>query len=236
MRNIQFVYLLIIGVSLVACSSASVFVQTDRVEINSSIVPDDSIQAFIEPYKLELAENMNRVIGYAPEDLLRNRPEGTLGNFVIDETENYLQKEGWLKGQHYISIMNHGGLRAPISKGDITVGDIYKLMPFDNTIVLAKLPISELDSIVAYLKISGGEPIGGFYLRDDHVDFPSGVTLDDTLYVITTDYLVNGGDNMSFFNRSYETNDIGIFLREALIERVEAIDTLHPVLDNRIKW
>ena len=236
MKVFQILWIIAMGAGLLACSSASVFVQTDKVEINTVIAPDDSIQAFIAPYKKELAANMDRVIGYATGDLLRDRPEGSLGNFVIDETEHYLQSGGWLKGQHYISIMNHGGLRSPISKGDINVGDIYRLMPFDNTIVLVKMPINELDSIVAYLRNSGGEPIGGFTIHGNHIDFPDGVTLQDTLYVITTDYLSNGGDNMSFFSRSYEINDTGIFLREALIKRVEAMDTLRPVMDNRINW
>src|SRR5690554_7870032 len=95
-------------------------------------------------------------------------------------------------------------------------------MPFDNTIVLAKLPVNELDSIVKYLKNSGGEPIGGFRIHGAHIDGPEDLSLNDTLYVITTDYLANGGDNMSFFTRSYERNNTGIFLREALIKRVEA--------------
>lgn len=236
MKILQVLWITIVGAGLLACSSASVFVQTDKVNIDSNVTPDDSLQAFIEPYRKELSANMNRVIGYATDDLLRDRPEGALGNFVIDETENYLRESGWLKDQHYISIMNHGGLRAPISKGNITVGDIYKLMPFDNTIVLAKLPVNELDSIVKYLKNSGGEPIGGFRIHGAHIDGPEDLSLNDTLYVITTDYLANGGDNMSFFTRSYERNNTGIFLREALIKRVEAIDTLRPVLDHRIKW
>jgi 2',3'-cyclic-nucleotide 2'-phosphodiesterase (5'-nucleotidase family) len=236
MKVFQILWIIGVGAGLLACSSASVFVQTDKVEVTTETSPDDSIQAFIAPYKEKLAANMNRVIGFATGDLLRDRPEGALGNFVIDETENFLQSEGWLKGKHYISIMNHGGLRSPISKGDITVGDVYKLMPFDNTIVLAKLPATEIDSIAAYLKNSGGEPIGGFTIDGDHTRFPEGLTLKDTLYVITTDYLVNGGDNMSFFNRIYEKTDTGIFLREALIKRVEIVDTIRPVLDNRIKW
>ncbi|RYM34832.1 hypothetical protein ERX46_05510 [Brumimicrobium glaciale] len=236
MKVFQILWILALGAGLWACSSASVFVQTDKVEINTATSPDDSLQAFIAPFKKELAANMDRVIGFATGDLLRDRPEGALGNFVIDETENYLKEYDWLKGKHYISIMNHGGLRSPISKGNITVGDIYRLMPFDNTIVLAKLPTSELASIVAYLKNSGGEPIGGFQINGVEISFNNQAILEDTLYVITTDYLSNGGDNMSFFKRSYKTTDTGIFLREALIKRVEAIDTLRPILDNRIKW
>ena len=34
-----------------------------------------------------------------------------------------------------IGITNGGGIRAPLSKGKITMGDMYMIMPFDNTLV-----------------------------------------------------------------------------------------------------
>jgi len=236
MKRYQFLGIIILGAGLLACSSSSVFVQRDKIEVNTATAPTDSIQEFIAPYKHQLAAEMDKKIGFATGNLVRNRPEGALGNFVIDETVHYLENNNLLGDHHYISIMNHGGLRAPISRGDITVGDIYKLMPFDNTIVLAKLPATEMDSIVAYLKHSGGEPIGGFRIHGDHTDFPEGVELKDTLYVVTTDYLINGGDKMNFFKRRYEKENTGVFLRDALIQRVKELDTVRPLLDERLKW
>jgi 2',3'-cyclic-nucleotide 2'-phosphodiesterase (5'-nucleotidase family) len=37
------------------------------------------------------------------------------------------------------AFINYGGIRSYIAKGEITVGKIYELMPFDNLIVLQDL-------------------------------------------------------------------------------------------------
>ena len=37
--------------------------------------------------------------------------------------------------QPIFCLLNTGGLRSSIGKGTVSLGDIYKLMPFDNTIV-----------------------------------------------------------------------------------------------------
>ena len=131
--------------------------------------------------------------------------------------------------------MNYGGLRAPINEGEVVVGDIYKLMPFDNTIVLLKLPATRMDEIASYLRNSGGEPIGGFQLTSNSYELNTDKKLVDTLYVITTDYLANGGDRMNFLKNAYEKTDTGIFLRDVLLEMVEEKDTLVPQMDKRIK-
>ncbi len=223
-----------IGAGLWACSSVrKVYVQTDKVPITTLSAPDDSMQAFIAPYKQQLAAEMDRQIGYATDNLKRGRPEGSLGNFVVDATLSFLEREGSIPEQRYVCIMNNGGLRSPISQGIITVGDIYKLMPFDNTVVVAKLPKNALDSICQYLTSSGGEPIAGFTMNEGscQVNSPSDP---DTLYVVTSDYLFNGGDHMDFFGMHYSYRNTGVFLRDILIQEVEERDTIRPVIDDRI--
>lgn len=228
--------LFIVGAGLWACSSVNeVYVQTDRVPVSTLAEPDDSIQAFIEPYKNELSYEMDKVIGYAENEFVRARPEGGLGNFVTDATVDYLVRHDVIGRNRYICIMNHGGLRSPISQGNISTGDIYKLMPFDNTVVIVKLPVSALDSICNYLTNSGGEPISGF--NYDNGKCKLTVQNDsDTLYVVTSDYLFNGGDNMDFFELHYDYENTGVFLRDMLIDYVEVNDTIKPLLDGRISF
>lgn len=236
MNRIQIVLLAIIGAGLWACSSVSpIYVQTDKVEVNTSTQKDTDLSSFIEPYRDSLALEMERVIAYASDDFTNERPVGTLGNFVVDQTMQYVINKKLAQRDDYICIMNYGGLRAPINKGDVKVGDVYKLMPFDNTIVLLKLPAKRMDEIANYLRSSGGEPIGGFQLTSESYNLSENKELNDTLYVITTDYLANGGDRMNFLKNSYDKVDTGIFLRDILLEMVEEKDTLVPYMDERIK-
>lgn len=236
MNRIQIILLTIIGAGLWACSSVSpLYVQTDKVEVNTSSPKDSALASFIEPYRDSLALEMDRVIAYAAADFTNERPVGALGNFVVDQTMQYVINKKLAQRDDYICIMNFGGLRAPINEGNVKVGDIYKLMPFDNTIVLLKLPAKRMDKVANYLRNSGGEPIGGFELTKDSYELNSTKVLEDTLYVITTDYLANGGDRMNFFKQPYEKVDTGIFLRDVLLEEVEDKDTIVPHLDKRIK-
>ncbi len=232
----QVILLFTVGAGLWACSSVrNIYVQTDRVPVTTLTEQNDSISDFIKPYKKELSYEMDKVIGYATEDLVRLRPEGALGNFVADATIDYLIRSQEIQKDQYICLMNHGGLRAPISKGDITTGDIYKLMPFDNTVVLAKLPVSALESICDYIQSSGGEPLAGFTLKDGSCAL-NAKNNSDTLYVVTSDYLFNGGDHMDFFELSYSSRNTGVFLRDMLIDFVKEYDTIRPVIEGRINF
>lgn len=232
----KIIILFTIGAGLLACSSVTdLYVQTDKVPVTTIVEPDDSLQLYIKPYKVELSSEMDRVIGYAAEPIVRNRPEGTLGNFVVDATLDYLERSKRIPEDQYICIMNHGGLRSPISKGNITVGDIYRLMPFDNTVVIAKLPMQALDSICNYLQSSGGEPINGFTVSNGSCTL-NNESLSDTLYVLTSDYLFNGGDQMNFFEMHYDYENSGVFLRDMLIDYVENKDTIQPEIEDRITF
>ena len=62
---------------------------------------------------------MNEILTYTKYDLKKGRPVSTLGNFVTDLCLNYATAD--------ICIMNNGGLRTNIDKGDVTLEQIYQL-------------------------------------------------------------------------------------------------------------
>ena len=61
---------------------------------------------------------MNEIISFTKSDLIKNKPVGNLGNFVTNLCLSYAEAD--------ICIMNNGGLRSSINKGNITVGMIYE--------------------------------------------------------------------------------------------------------------
>jgi 2',3'-cyclic-nucleotide 2'-phosphodiesterase (5'-nucleotidase family) len=233
MRYFRIGIFLLVGAGLLACSSGSkVFVQGEELIISSSTVQASSkIETFIQPYSDSLELEMERIVGYATADMQRNRPEGTLGNFMADLSLSYALDKGMVTtDEQAICLMNHGGLRSPISQGDIRVGDIYKLMPFDNTLVVLKLEPSVLAEIHNYLISSGGEPIAGFQVTDSTFSGPS----TEVLTVVTTNYLAEGGDKMTFFANPLEKKEYPALLRDIIIEQVEKMDTIVPLLDGRL--
>jgi len=113
-------------------------------------------------------------------------------------------------------------LRADIPKGPITVGDIYKVMPFDNRMVYLKLSLDRIPEMEAYLKEKGGEPIGGFRLVKGKLQFPDSLAQSKKYFwVVTSDFLANGGDNMFFFNNPLQRFDTNTLFRDLIIEAVK---------------
>jgi 2',3'-cyclic-nucleotide 2'-phosphodiesterase (5'-nucleotidase family) len=221
---------------VVSCAKPrQLFVQPRLETVTTAVVKDTSVAAFLEPYRDSLRAAMGKVIGYTPVNMERNRPESILGNFMLDETLKFALRKGYADSTTpTISMMNHGGMRSPIRRGNITIGDVFGLMPFDNLIVVAKLPKSALDQIVQYNRATGGEPIAGFTIHNDEIRPLGFNAFGDTIEIVTTDYLFNGGDKMDFFSTAYSSFNTGVLLRDALIEQVQLADTVNVTIDQRI--
>jgi len=233
MNSLRTGIFILVGAGLLACSSGSkIYVQGEELIVSTTLVSTSSeMESFIQPYTDSLDAEMNRILGYATENLERNRPEGALGNFMADLSLKYALDQGWvLPEQQPICILNHGGLRSPINQGAIRVGDIYKLMPFDNTLVVVTLDRSALKEIHTYLINSGGEPIAGFRVSQELIDGPSS----EVLTIVTTNYLASGGDKMNFFLESKAIMEDAKLLRDIIIEHVSKTDTILPALDQRV--
>jgi 2',3'-cyclic-nucleotide 2'-phosphodiesterase (5'-nucleotidase family) len=226
---------ILVGAGLLACSSGSkVYVQGEELIISSSrVIASPEIQSFIQPYSDSLESEMNRVIGFATGNIERDRPEGALGNFMADLALQYALDNGLVKKEEQpICILNHGGLRSPISSGKIRVGDIYKLMPFDNTLVVLQLNRSVLSEIHDYIKNSGGEPIAGFRVTPEEL---SGQWDVEVITVVTTNYLALGGDKMNFLLNPISKLEDPKLLRDIIIEHVSKSESIVPLMDGRIK-
>jgi len=132
-------------------------------------------------------------------------------------------------------LLNTGGIRSSLGKGPVTLGDIFRIMPFENSIVWLRLPISSLDKIQYYLQQSGGEPISNASMNQGKLTV-NGVTENTTYFwVITTDYLANGGDRMDFFQDAVERSDKKTLLRDVFIEEAKIQKKLIVSSENRIQ-
>ena len=106
--------------------------QQDNRPINDQIPPDSAFTALIAPYKIQRDEKMNRIIGKADTILHKNGIKSPLGNFVADLLPMQALKYGAQSVD--VGMISSGGLRVPIDAGDIKVGEIFELMPYENDI------------------------------------------------------------------------------------------------------
>ncbi len=228
-------YLIYLVAFLLASCSVQYNLQSHSESIYDVKAENDStIIAMIAPYKIKIDSVMNDVLCISEVEMTKGRPESLLGNFVCDLC---LQQYANLVD---ICVMNNGGLRSILPKGEITRGDIYKLMPFENELVILELDETSFVGLVDYLISRGGEPFSGMKIEKDFTghlsaDYPSAINFNrgDKIRVLTSDYLANGGDKMWFF-KDKEQIKVGIKLRDAIINYCVLQDTITSKLDQRL--
>lgn len=224
-----------IGAGLSACSSVnSIKVTNEQISVTNKYDKANSADSMITPYRTDLNKEMLDIIGYAPDNFERGKPNGALNNWSTDAILNS-QLSKLDKSKPAMCLLNWGGLRNPISKGDVTLADVYKLMPFDNEIVIVEMPISTIEQIEEYQKARGGEPIAGATIDNGKLKFNSAVDA-ESFYIVTSDYLMNGGDNMVFFQERLNVIYAGDLMRDVMIEAVKTQKTLVWSDEQRINF
>jgi 2',3'-cyclic-nucleotide 2'-phosphodiesterase (5'-nucleotidase family) len=202
----------------------------DNISVTDIAFKSNDLDEMIAPYKVEMESKMNKVIGHSNQSLTNFSPESPLGNFVADVVFQSAFQFGIdnetvsLEKRNTICLINFGGLRAPISEGDISIRNIYELMPFDNEIVIVSLSPDQVVEMLNYLFTKNGQPIsnGQAILSSDKKKLIIGgkaYNFERHINIITSDYLAKGGDKMNFL-KSEEIIQTGILMRDALLDYV----------------
>jgi 2',3'-cyclic-nucleotide 2'-phosphodiesterase (5'-nucleotidase family) len=238
------ILLLVLLIAAASCNKSYYAARYDykRYKIDVEDIRDRNIQSMIEPYKTKLDSEMNSELAYCEVELTKDRPESTLGNLVA---QFLLEKAATHSGQQAdFSIVNFGGIRLPqISPGNITVGKVYELMPFDNTLVVMELDAKTVTELMDVMAASGGWPIAGAsYVienkKANNIRIGGQPLVEEKTYrVVLSSYLADGGDRLEML-RGKEVKELNVLLRDALIEafRERGLrgEKISAVIDGRV--
>lgn len=238
-------FLALISVNACSKKTSVASISESHIIVNDNKI-DSSIYKAMSPYKKTHDEQMYAVIAKSEGALVKSDVESTLGNFfcdaVIFETKKLLGKDS---ANVDVAIFNKGGLRNSLPKGNITIGNVFELMPFDNEVVLLKLSGSQFKDMCYKIVEKGGIPVGGMRLTMKGTTptdiFVKGKPFDETkdYWVVTSDYLANGGDSYNFFKNAKERKIMKVLLRNMIINYCEDLtkleQTIKPTLDGRIQ-
>ena len=234
MRMKRFLFLL--TVVLISCSK-NIIIHSDKssLPLHSSIASSKDIDSIIKPYKDSMEKEMTAIIAMSDYDFIAKKPSSNLMNWVADATFSNVIRKQKLDAPVFC-LLNFGSLRSTINKGKVTRGDLFTLMPFDNQVVIVQLPSSVIMDIENYILNTGGEPISNAIIENKKLVINDFIpNKNKYFYVITSDYLLNGGDRMTFFEKKIKVIDPNILLREALIEEAFKQKKLLKSIDLRIK-
>ncbi len=177
--------------------------------------------------------------------------ECQMGNLVADALLDRVKSQGVT-----IAIMNSGGLRASIDKGDITMGEVLTVLPFQNTLstfqVTGATIVAALENGVSQVeKVKGRFPqVAGLkFTWDKSVEPNKGrikqvLVMRDgkwgpidatTLYSVTSNnYVRNGGDGYKMFLNAKHVYDFGPDVGDVVAEYLGKSNGYKPYLDGRI--
>lgn len=240
-RNYLFYCLLF---ALCSCSSyyQPASLQYTQYRIEPSLKKDSAMNALLMPYAKDINATMNKVIGTSAATYNKKQPESEIGNFMADAYKTMAEEKFGRKVD--AGFMNDGGIRSYLSKGNITVGKIFEIMPFDNILVLQELKGTVLQAYLDKMAEDGGWPVSKgvtMVIRNKKATEVkiNGKPLDpNTVYVVAhSDYVANGGSDCEMLRAVPQINR-GYLMRDAIIDYITLFTregkTIQPVIENRV--
>ena len=237
LMNRFLVYLFLLN--LVACTPRIHHYDTTSEYLKSeAAAADASVSEMILPYKKELDAEMNTVIGRTTKEMVKAKPESTLGNWLADLVHQ--KSEDYFGAEVDFALVNYGGIRIPaLPEGEITKGKIFELMPFDNMLVVMDIDGATVRQIFDVMAGNGGWPISKEVSYVIENQSPTNVRIngeplnDEKIYkVALSDYLANGGDKL-FFLKDKKRDNLGVLFRDAMLEYI--IERNGEVIDAEIE-
>lgn len=248
MRQLLFSFLAVL--TLFSCSRHFVVNQintTSNAFVDNKAGIDSAVELMVKPFRDSISSVMNKSVCVTATPLIKGKPESKLTNLVADVIlecgREYCQKNN-LNIQSLVSYVNYGGLRASLPQGEVTVGHIFELMPFENEIVLIKISGDALQKMAEKIAGRGGEGISGLkigiqkgVLKTVKIN-GSDIDKDGKYWLVTNDYIANGGDQMSMFLNPLEKIETKQKIRDYLIyslrDKYKKTGVIDVKLDGRI--
>eukprot|EP01132_Coremiostelium_polycephalum_P009569 gene9569-11726_t len=224
--------------------------------LDSSVVPDPAYLARvkelakpIEALKAKKVAESSGVIEAARE--VCRVVECSMGNLVADAMLDRVKDQGMT-----IAIINGGGLRASIDAGDVTMGEVLTVLPFQNTLstfqlkgadVVAALEngVSQIDQGAGrFAQVSGlkyafdvskpvGQRVSAVQVRDGSGWKP--IDTAATYGVVSNNYMRAGGDGYKIFaSNAQNAYDYGPGLEAVVSDYLAKNTPYKPYTDGRI--
>ena len=229
--------------AVAVCNAQTTTIEFSNYRIEHTSKPDSGLLKLLKPYTDSVHKSMNTVIGFSINGLIKKQPESNLGNFMADCMKLMAEKKFEQKVD--IAFINYGGIRSYIPKGEISVGKMYELMPFDNLIVLQKLSGKILQQFLDKMAGRDGWPVSGLTMsikdkKAIHVLIDHKPLDENATYMVAnSDYIANGGDDCEMLRGIPQINKAYLY-RDALIEYIISMSkqgkTIDSKTDNRIVY
>ncbi|WP_171119431.1 bifunctional UDP-sugar hydrolase/5'-nucleotidase [Ruegeria sp. HKCCA5463] len=230
----------------------------EPILLDASVTPDADIAARVAEMGAPIEEMKQRVVANSAAAIEGDRAicrvqECEMGNLVADAMLARVAEQG-----AQIAIANSGGLRASIDEGEVTMGEVLTVLPFQNTLstfeITGQTVIDALENGVSQVEeVKGRFPqVAGLRFTWDPSVAPNEGRIIDvmvaegdgfvpidpnkTYLVVTNNYVRNGGDGYSMFEGDDKNAyDFGPDLADVTAEYLAENAPYQPYVDGRIQ-
>lgn len=175
-----------------------------RVDSTYDAKVDPKLAKYVEKKRQKMEQQMQVVIAHTDEELVSYAPESPLSNALTDimlnESANYVKDTTF--DNIDIALLNFGGIRTSMPAGNVTVGDMFRISPFENYLTFIVLKGSELKKALGRFNNKMNAPYSGAsitYKNNKPVEIlVEGNPIDDNrLYkLVTVNFIADGGDHL----------------------------------------
>ncbi len=223
----------------------------DTILLDASVEEDAEIVARVAELAGPIEVMKTRIVAEAAEAIEGSRDvcramECPMGNLVADAMLDRVQDQGV-----QIAIQNGGGLRASIDAGEVTMGEVLTVLPFQNTLstfeVTGAQILAALENGVSQVEEGAGRfpQVAGMSFTVDLTQAPgsriSNVMVGDaaldpeaTYGAVSNNYVRNGGDGYRMFRDAMNAYDYGPDLADVTAEYLAKVGPYQPFTDGRI--
>ena len=224
--------------------------------MDAAVTEDEATKSRIAEAAAPLDEIRNKVVAEASAAIDGSRDtcragECQMGNLVAEAMLDRVADQGVT-----IAITNGGRLRASIDAGEVTMGEVLTVLPFQNTLSTFETTganiVAALENGVSQVEEGAGRfpQIAGLQFTWDPEAEPGSRIVDvyvasgmdwepidpeETYLAVTNNYVRNGGDGYSVFEGAANAYDFGPDLADVTAEYLAAMGPYEPFTDGRIK-
>lgn len=223
----------------------------EPILIDAAVTEDAATVARIAELAAPLEEIRSKVVADTAEPIGGDRAvcraqECTMGNLIADAMLARVADQGIS-----VAIQNGGGIRASIDAGQVTMGDVLTVLPFQNTLstfqVTGAVLVEALENGVSQVEEGAGRfpQVAGIRFAFD-AGAPAGSRVSDVMIggmavelekvygVVSNNYVRNGGDGYAMFKTATNPYDFGPDLADVTAEFLAANAPYTPYTDGRI--
>ena len=228
----------------------------EPITIDGSVNENSQIVARLDELEKPITDLKETLVGNVSSSLNGDRAvcrvqECDMGNMITDA----MRAAGMEKG-YSIALANSGGIRASLDSGQVTLGEIMTILPFQNTMSTFKVTGKQLlaaiengvsqveDGSGRFPQVSGmrfsfdaskpaNERVTSIEIQESNGSF-SALNLYGTYGMVSNNFIRAGGDGYKMFRSATDIYDFGPDLADVVVDYIKANPGYSGFTDNRI--